>query len=288
VELVKRWFDNPTEQEAIDLFYLIGSYAAESVNYWLKAKTPKLLPDVIAEMRNRRDDLIGDCGTLMIQSKLERYGCKAPLHGFIFTCVQNEMWNIHNSISGQKVELHMGASEEDEDPNARLDALHNKQGLSGPEMGLLQDFSGPELKELFFDPVGSAWKFLQETLMDFEASRKHGDQIRRLTLIQLGVIMGCPQVVSGLLLGREGAYHAVANAGNPGAGGKPIDRQFMEFVGYRLMPHYEQDDHFRAFRHHVSERHEDFGDRLQEPAILGTAFVRIFQQHHVGILFNPA
>jgi hypothetical protein len=288
VELVDRWFDNPSEQEALDLFYLIGSYTAEAVNYWLKAKSPKLLPDVIAEMRNRRDDLISDCSTMMIQNKIERYGRKSPLHGFIFTCVQNEMWNVHNRISGQKVEIYGGADEEDDDPNARLDALNNKQGIGGPEMGLLQDFSGPELKELFFGPVGNAWKFLQETVMDFEASRKQGDQIRRLTLIQLGVIMGCPQVVSGLLLGRDGAYHAVANAGNPGAGGKPIDRQFMEFVGYRLLPQYEQDDHFRAFRHHVSERNEDFGERLHQPVILGTAFVRIFQQHHAGILFNPA
>lgn len=288
VELVDSWFNEPSEQQAIDLFYLIGSYTAESVNYWLKAKTPKLIPDVVAEMLRRRDDLISDCSTMMIQSKIARYGRKSPLHGFIFTCVQNEMWNVHNSISGQKVEIYGGVAEEDEDPNARLDALHNKQGVDGPEMGLLQDFSGPELKELFFSPVGEAWKFLQESVMDFEASRRQGDQIRRLTLIQLGVIMGCPQVVSGLLLGREGAYHSVANAGNPGAGGKPIDRQFMEFVGYRLLPYYEQDDHFRAFRHHVSERNEDYGARLEEPAILGTAFVRIFQQHHAGILFNPA
>jgi hypothetical protein len=37
----------------------------------------------------------------------------------------------------------------------------------------------------------------------------------------------------------------------------------------------------------VSERNEDFGDRLHESAILCTAFVRIFQQRHAGILFNP-
>ncbi|MFT5127787.1 MAG: hypothetical protein ACI8W8_001394, partial [Rhodothermales bacterium] len=64
--------------------------------------------------------------------------------------------------------------------------------------------------------------------------------------------------------------------------------QFMEFLGYRLLPHYDQDDQFRAFRHHVSERSEDYGEQLSEPQVLGSAFMRIFQQHHAGILFNPA
>lgn len=283
--LLDAWFDEPSEDDALALFQLLGSYAAEAVHYWMKRHTGRLLPVVVQELRGRLEDLVMDCTTTVIQDKLQHYRRESPLHGFIFTCVQNEMWNIHNRISGQRVDIH-GSGDDEHNPEATLDALAQR----GPkeEERLLGDFAGPDVKDLFLAPVGPPWPFLHQAVQDFEATRMQGDRIRRLTLIQLGVLMGSPQVVSGILLGRSGSYHSLANAGNPGAGGKPLDKQFYEFIGSRLAPIYDNDEAFQQFRRHLLEKGDRLLAELDNPLALGRAYLQLHAQDSSGILLNPA